>query len=96
MSIRRPRLSLQHQLDHQHGFAPPECPCGIGERLVLAVDLDPVLEGWMRVATASGLLPAQRSLDKQETPGVSAPGASVPTERPIAEVPGGCCPDCAP
>jgi hypothetical protein len=80
-NARRPRRTLQHELDLIHGFHNPACcqAAGIVTRLVSTVETSwdgEEIPGWMRVAAASGLIPAQSSTDKQETPGVGTPRAS--------------------
>lgn len=84
MSNRR-KISLQHELDHIHGFAPDRCSCGLEATVRLVhVSASPglIVDGPMRVAAASGLLPAQRSsADKQETPEVAASEASTNRSR---------------
>ena len=94
MSNKR-KISLQHELDHIHGFAPERCSCGASASVRLVhVSASPglIVDGPMRVAAASGLLPAQRSLDKQETPGVSAPEVST-SRNSSRQDPGGCSPE---
>src|SRR5688572_10967124 len=94
------RVTLQHELDHIHGFAPIPCWCGF-DQVVRVIDcsedlLDPSIEwGWRRVAAASGLLAGPKSVpNKQETPGVDAPEVS--TDRsPQRQAHSGCSPDSA-
>lgn len=97
MSNRR-KIPLQHELDHIHGFAADRCSCGAEATVRLVhVSASPglIVDGPMRVAAASGLLPGPRSKpDKQETPEVGA--SEVSTDRTtFQESNGGCSPEFA-
>jgi hypothetical protein len=90
MSSARPRrVTLQHELDHLHGFA-EGCTWCEDRGLVLVVDVSPGFEGMTRVAAASGLLSARRSLDKQETPGTPIPEGLCTDRNPVAGDNDGC------
>jgi hypothetical protein len=111
MSNTRPlkarRITLQHELDHIHGFAPDDCSCGSGTRRMYLIDcsegltqtigeavgqpVEPVLEGWRRVAAATLRQVARSSSDKQETP--EAPTSRASTDlNPQRQDLGGCSP----